>query len=399
VRLPQIELHIPPGINYECTSCGRCCSGWAVPMTQDDYERISATDWAGVHESYAGKELFRQLKKHESEGTPYTHKIVSETGVCPFLVDNLCFMHSQHGAEFKPSICQLFPYCFSQTPTGIYATVSFVSVGAIYNSGKPLAEQREALEQKYAEFLRMYPTYTPDWSKIKLTVDKPLTWEQYLDVEQHLLEILERRDQPLEQRLADCSTYLVSRARGDASTRGGASSVSGALKPLDLSLLLTFHRMYYPTKTLKRGEADFNVMALLRQHCAGGKKLLSPKKAFSVDELHHMQWPDDAEINGILDRYFYSYIFGKKYFGAGFGQVSVIAGFHHLILMHCLLKLQSKLSARLRDSDTVNLLDVASTVRQMERQVGETKLGGYSAAAWELLLFSPGRARRLLDNC
>ena len=61
----QSELHIPPGINYECTSCGpRAAAGGAVPMTQDDYERISATNWARLaQKAYAGRDLFRQLKK------------------------------------------------------------------------------------------------------------------------------------------------------------------------------------------------------------------------------------------------------------------------------------------------------------------------------------------------
>src|SRR5262249_31382758 len=132
-------------------------SGWAVPMTQEDYERISAADWTTIHESFGTKTLFRQLSKREAQDTPYTHKIVSDTGICPFLVDNLCHMHSKYGAEFKPSICQLFPYCFSETPSGVYATVSFVSAGVIYNSGKPLAEQRDYLEGKWQEFRKMYP--------------------------------------------------------------------------------------------------------------------------------------------------------------------------------------------------------------------------------------------------
>ena len=39
------KLIIPEGINYECTGCGKCCGGWAIPMTQDDYERITEVDW------------------------------------------------------------------------------------------------------------------------------------------------------------------------------------------------------------------------------------------------------------------------------------------------------------------------------------------------------------------
>lgn len=370
-------------------------------MTQEDYERISDGDWTSMHEVYGQKELFRQLKKHESAGTPYTHKIVSETGICPFLVNNLCHMHSKYGSEFKPSICQLFPYCFSETPTGVYATVSFVSAGAIYNSGKPLADQRQLLEEKWAEFRRLYPDHKPDWSAVKLTVGQPLSWQQYLEIESSLLEILRDTTTPLAQRMIKCSDFLISRVnKPAANTRqdGATTSGGGGLKPLDTSLLITFHKMYYPVKSLRRSEGDFGIWRLVRQHLAGSKKLVAPKAAFSIEELAGMEWPDDQEINSILDRYFYSYIFGKKYFGAGFGQVSVIAGFHHLILMLALLRLQSKISARLRGAPAVSLLDVAATVRQMERQVGESKLNGSAAAAWELLLYSPGRAKRILAN-
>ena len=34
------RLHVPQGFNYSCSGCGRCCKGVAVPMTQEDYERV-----------------------------------------------------------------------------------------------------------------------------------------------------------------------------------------------------------------------------------------------------------------------------------------------------------------------------------------------------------------------
>ena len=146
-QVEELTLHIPDGINYECTGCGTCCGGWSVPMTEEDYFRISDIDWAARKDKFVGKSLFRELKDYESKDTPYTHAIKEgEDGHCPFLVDKLCFIHSQFESSTKPSICQLFPYCFNETPSGIYATVSFVSVGAVNNSGKALSEQREYLE-------------------------------------------------------------------------------------------------------------------------------------------------------------------------------------------------------------------------------------------------------------
>jgi Fe-S-cluster containining protein len=415
------DLHLPIGINYECTSCGKCCGGWAVPMTEVDYDRISEVRWGEENPNYQGRTLFRELKKHEADGTPYTHKIVAEGPACPFLVDNLCFMHSKFGSEFKPSICQLFPYSFSETPTGVYATVSFVSVGVIYNSGKPLAEQHEQIQKKWDEFKKLYPDYQPDWSHIRLTADQPITWHEYLQHEARILECLDDTSRSLEERLCRGSFYLeeVLQKRRQIAAKGENGNAAGGeaaasqvgipevylpsaspLNSLDQNLLVTFHNMYFPCKTLKTGEVDFNMLRLVNQSIFGKKSFAFPeKRSFSLRDLMEAQWPDrDPEIENLLHRYVYSFIFGKKYFGAGFGQVSLIGGFHHLILLYALIKLQSRGMALMRGSKLVSMVDVAASVRQSERLVGETKLGGYSAAWWELMLASPARAKRLLHN-
>jgi Fe-S-cluster containining protein len=141
-----MELNIPDGINYECTGCGKCCSGWSVPLTQDDYDRISAYNWAEIDADFEGKNLFRKLRANEKLNTPYSHAInANSNGHCPFLKNNLCFIHSKFGAAIKPAICKLFPYSFNETPSGVFATVSFISRGAILNAGRPLLEQMEYL--------------------------------------------------------------------------------------------------------------------------------------------------------------------------------------------------------------------------------------------------------------
>jgi hypothetical protein len=157
--------------------------------------------------------------------------------------------------------------------------------------------------------------------------------------------------------------------------------------------------MYFPAKPLKRGEADFSIMRLVNQMILSQPRIHLPGKSFSIEELKEMDWLEgDEQFDDLLYRYFFSHLFGKRYFGGGFAQVSVIAGFHHLILMLALLKLHSKASAKLRGAPVVSLIDLQASVKQLERQLGETKLGGYTAAAWEMLLFSPGRAKRLLAN-
>lgn len=392
----MIELHIPEGINYECTGCGKCCSGWAVPLTTEDYDRISEKDWAVLHDKYRGKRLFRELRDYETADSPYTHAIIrGEDGHCPFLVDNLCFIHKNFGAKAKPAICQLFPYCFNETPSGVYATVSFYSAGVVYNSGKALVEQANLLRQKWEEFRALNPDHHPNWSVLNFAVGQPMTWDEYLKHEGQLLACLKDQSLSMEQRMLRCSQYLVSQLP----SKPAAPLPDGQpfLKRLDRHLLVALHKLYFPVKPLGRGEGDFNTFRFLYQVAFQSTKIPFPGRSYTFEELKAVPWPDrDPEIEDLLYRYFFSRVFGKLYFGAGFGQLSLLAGFHHLILALALVKVQSKALAAGRGAPAVSFMDVAATIRQLEKRMGETKLGGYGAAIWELLMSSAQRVRRVI---
>ncbi|MBI4532747.1 MAG: YkgJ family cysteine cluster protein [Candidatus Melainabacteria bacterium] len=391
-----MELHIPDGINYECSGCGKCCSGWAVPMTKEDYERISVKDWGAVNEKYKDKKLFRKLKDSQRAGGLYTHTIVrGDDGGCPFLENNLCFIHKSFGGKFKPTICQLFPYCFNETPSGIYTTVSFYSMSVIYNSGRALTAQKEVLEQKWQEFQTINPDHHPNWSLLQLTVGEPITWDEYLKHDEKLLELLQTHKLSIYERLLAGSEYLVSLRK--VPPQPIALSNQAALNHLDKHLLVALHKIYFPVKPLGLADPDFSIGRFLYQLAFQGTSLAFPGCSYSIEELNKMPWPsNDLEIQDLLYRYFYSRIFAKLYFGAGFGQLSLITGFHHLCLIAALIKLQSKAWALARQAPTVSLMDVATTVRQLEKGLGETRLGGYSAAVWELLMSSPQRVKRVL---
>ena len=407
-QVEELTLHIPDGINYECTGCGTCCGGWSVPMTEEDYFRISDIDWAARKDKFVGKSLFRELKDYESKDTPYTHAIKEgEDGHCPFLVDKLCFIHSQFESSTKPSICQLFPYCFNETPSGIYATVSFVSVGAVNNSGKALSEQREYLEQKLKEFKTLYPEHQPNWSKLQMSTGIPLTWDEYLEHEAKLIELLRDESKTFDQRLLDGSTYLMGelkkkRESSSSSPQPVSLDSAPALKGLDKQLLVALHSIYFPVKTLGRGEQNFNFYRFLYQSIFLG--FLPPRikvmmKSYSFEELEKMEFPfGDEEIDNLIYRYLFQRIFGKLYFGAGFGQLSLIVGFHHLSIIYALLKLQSKALAKARGAEEVSYLDVVAAVRQLEKRLGETALDGMAAATYELLMFSHTRLSRILAH-
>jgi hypothetical protein len=274
-------------------------------------------------------------------------------------------------------------------------------MGAIHNSGRALADQRKYLEQKYQDFQELFPNHHPNWNQLQLAVGTPLTWERYLEIEAEMLKILEKEDVDFETRLADCSAYLVGLARG-----GGAqvkATASDTLNHLDRVLIANLHKLYFPTKSINRGEGDFSLNRFIIDATVGapltGLKIAIPGRGYSLSELAAIKWPyEDKEVQNLLYRYFYSRIFAKLYFGAGFGQLSLVTGFHHLVFVYALVKWHSKALAKMRGVDEAGYLDVIASIRQLEKRMGETAIGGYAAATLELLLFSAARIRRVLKN-
>ncbi len=402
-------LIIPEGINYECMGCGKCCSGWSVPLTAADYERISKVDWAAKNDKFAGLDLFRELKDYERKGSPYTHAIKhGDDGYCPFLVNNLCYIHSTFESKTKPSICQLFPYNFNETPSGFISTVSFVSVGAVKNSGKPLTEQREYLQSKLGEFKALYPDHHPNWSKIELVKEVPLSWNEYLEIEAKLLAILADKSKALSLRLAHMSLAIVEVYLGK---RG--STLPESQKQIDLSrhslkkgdhvLLRELYRLYFPERLLNRADMNFSASKYMFASFASKLgmgpplSLKVPGDSYGLGSLKEIAFPSDEVLEGILYRFIYQRIFGKLYFGAGYGQLSLMVGFHHLVAAYVLLKLQARAVSLSRGFKSVQEADLISCVRMLEKRLGDSSLDGYAAAVVELELQSHGRCLRFLS--
>src|SRR5579875_2172342 len=207
----HLPMLIPEGIRYNCQGCGRCCSGWPVGLTEKDYARVKDVDWGSLHPELAGKELFRHCVKEFAGGDSlYPHYTTArEDGGCSFLIDNLCFIHGTLGEDSKPSMCKLFPYTFTVTPSGIYVGLVYGSMAAVRNLGNLLSEQRPMLERMWqvqVEYERSQG-HVPDAVvraassltaeslsavefKINLTAGIPLAWQEYLAVEEALTSVI-----------------------------------------------------------------------------------------------------------------------------------------------------------------------------------------------------------------
>jgi hypothetical protein len=65
--------------------------------------------------------------------------------------------------------------------------------------GTPLTEQIDTLKEKFAVYNTLYTARSVIWDAVKLTVDKPITWEQYLDYEKGILAASDPRRPFLER--------------------------------------------------------------------------------------------------------------------------------------------------------------------------------------------------------
>ncbi len=418
------QLIIPENINYDCTGCGKCCGGWAVPMTSEDFNRVASIDWS----PYASElkisgqvlrdsvikvsndenqvielkknSLFRQLKDYEIKDSNYRYAIkVAYDGMCPFLVNNLCLIHSKYESTTKPAICQLFPYSFNETPSGTYLSVSFVSQAVIYNTGQALTNQYDYLMGKYADFKKLFPHNAPNWNSLKLTVGQPLDWQAYLDYESKVVDYLKDSSVGFGQRLINCSKFLTALMLNGKSTTLNKAN----LKYLDKHLLVNLFKIYFPNAAVVRGEADFNLNRFLYQISWGnlypGIVFKVAGRNFTLNDINDIEFPEtDPDLENLLYRYYFCKIFGKLYFGAGFGQLSLLAGFNHLAILYPLIKINSKIVAKMRGVNKVSFIDLAQSIKIIEKRLGETSVSPNTAAVFELLLASSSRLERILTN-
>lgn len=109
----KLTILAPEGRHYSCSECpARCCSSpWGIPVSPDEYERISADDLAKERLDARGFAILRAGVLPMRE----VHKRLE----CVFLDDDmLCSLHKKHGHEFIPAPCQAYPFGFSKNEAG-----------------------------------------------------------------------------------------------------------------------------------------------------------------------------------------------------------------------------------------------------------------------------------------
>jgi Fe-S-cluster containining protein len=399
----ESQLHIPEGINFDCTGCGNCCFEWPVPITRNDFARISKyADEQGLD----NKKLFRVLNVDDDKLKVFSHSLEKrEDGLCQFLTaEKRCSLHNDFGVEAKPAMCRLFPYTFTNTPSGTYASVSFAATGVLFNQGKPLVAQRELLGERFNLFNELFPNLSLAWNDAQLLDGTPLAWSDYIGAEELILEKLRAPEhgQRVEKILFEEAERF--RKRAVTARLDNIAGLTTNPKIIDLVLIRNLLITYFPDNVYRSGVCDLNAQEVAKEFLAEPKKVSFRHRGadYSLPDLLGVRLgrlPDGSA--DLLRRFAYLRIFSKLYFGPGFNYLSVIAGIHHLAVLLCLLRIRLKLELLHRKcskpDDSECLAILAEDTRTLERRLTVSSFGQETIAMLEILLLSPQRLERLLS--
>ena len=401
VSQPGVPLVIPDGVNYNCQGCGRCCCGWAVGLTNEDYDKVKDVDWAQKYPQLADKELFVHRESEFAAGTSlYAHFTKTQPdGACSFLIDNRCVIHSTLGEENKPRMCQLFPYSFVPTPSGIYVGVTFNSMAAVRNLGNPLTEQRPMLERMWQTMVDQERAQgkassetaaaasavsQTDLAGIKFDVclvsGTALTWDEYLLLEQTLLATLkDDRFKNIFECLIAMSDYLQEAVR--LKNNGKTLAEVTKLNPSPQKWLksepgffedkvfsvLCFKNFVWP-KMREENSAHWNeanknpmgdpdvISAAVKAVFLGQMKI--GNESVNIDKAKKYKVSAfSPEIDLFLRRYIHLKIFSKTYCGSAMSGLSMVAGYNNIVANFLSAVLYAKANSMLKNSTELAMED------------------------------------------
>lgn len=382
---------------------------WPVPITDSDFRSISQRLNSGeltpiLNRRVSEPELFRQLKVEDEKLHRFSYSLEKRSdGRCEFLSEeNRCLLHQHFGEDAKPAMCRLFPYTFTDTPSGVYASVSFASSGALLNFGRPLSDQTELLEKQWRLFQQLFPTLKLDWSQIQLADGVPLSWPKYLDIESKILASLKGLvAEKTSQKRVDIEVLaLAAEAKNElpkSSDLDKVPEISARPKTVDQLLVRELMDLYFPEDIFASTLCDMDVRRLAQLLIQPPAKieLSCPSGNVGFDKLYNLRLgklPNDIE--NLLARFVYCRIFSKLYFGPGFSYISLMAGLHHLAVLVSLVRMKLKMDKLLLNEEP-RFERAAELIRGMERRLTVATLSRESTAILEVLLAGTQRPERI----
>lgn len=178
--LPIIE-------RWDCASCGNCCRGSIIPLSDDDLQRLIEQHW----EEYPDFEAVQTITRLGWFGKR-AQLAQRADGSCVFLTaDNRCRIHAEHGADAKPLVCQMYPLQLVPQEKRAILTLRRSCPSAAAEKGSELQKhlgfvkqmaERGHLLDKAVQSPRITRRYRGTWNEALIvgrSIEKLLTDERY----------------------------------------------------------------------------------------------------------------------------------------------------------------------------------------------------------------------------
>lgn len=187
-RQSDVHLSFLPESRFSCHMSGACCKfDYSIALPPAAQVLIDAIPWEEIQPALKGTKLEvradGQLQLKDNRET------------CRFLGEHRrCLIHKTLGRQpFGP--CAVFPFAFARTPEGVAVTTSLVCGSVRNRLGPSLAERQGDVRER----LFLSPVRSPNGFRLAPSLEIP--WESFRQIETILLDLLEKPQVPLRQRL------------------------------------------------------------------------------------------------------------------------------------------------------------------------------------------------------
>jgi Fe-S-cluster containining protein len=234
-----------------------------------------------------------------------------DNGECVFLRNDLCEIHAEFGFETKPSVCQLFPFFYVNTPQGKFFSVSFSCPAILESAGKPVQEHLPAVEETLKQSSTAFQEPMSSDTLIPLTSEFNVAWSDYLAIEKQLLDDLGVENPVKDLLLAAVKLLDQCQSSSPFNLQAEIDNEGILQEALALYAPTTVH-VIAQLEGLDKGQEGFRGLALLEEQHDFRSTLLSG--ALPTFAVHR---PLDEACREALSRYFKNLLIGKQLIHAG----------------------------------------------------------------------------------
>lgn len=189
------QIHLADGLSYACQYSGRCCEDfWEIPVDDESLARLKSLPLSSLSPKFLDPASYTE----PGSGPKGAVGLRRVGGRCVFLdPGRRCLIHRHFGAAAKPQTCHDFPFRYIHTPRGVFVGASMACPSIRGNSGRPLAELRQELAERYANSLSLAVVADP----VELSAGLPIGFDAYEEIELCLKDLLAIETLSLDDRL------------------------------------------------------------------------------------------------------------------------------------------------------------------------------------------------------